>query len=149
MDSDGGITRTIFMQAVTLTAANDYTARQIDAWAAPEDRPLGEWNRDRLEANTLVAVVGGMVMGFTDIRETGYIDMLFVSPRFERRGIGSTLLAEAEHRARIAEAPLLFSNVSITARPFFEAHGFVTTATQHPIVRGVPLKNYRMTKRLE
>ncbi|CEI30833.1 GNAT family N-acetyltransferase [Propionibacterium freudenreichii] len=148
MDSDAGITRSIFLQSVTLTAAEDYTKQQIDAWASPQDRPLDEWNRDRQESGTLVAVVAGVVMGFTDIRETGYIDMLFVSPKFVRRGIGSALLREAENRARIAKAPLLYSNASITARPFFAHHGFVEVAEQHPIIHGVQLKNYRMNKHL-
>jgi quinol monooxygenase YgiN len=42
----------------------------------------------------------------------------------------------------------LTSDVSITARPFFERYGFTVEAEQHPVSCGVPLTNYTMTKKL-
>lgn len=37
--------------------------------------------------------------------------------------------------------------MSITARPFFEHHGFVAVTEQHPVRAGVELVNWRMVKR--
>jgi putative acetyltransferase len=40
----------------------------------------------------------------------------------------------------------LFAEVSTTARPFFEANGFVVLAPQVVTVRGVDFVNYRMER---
>mgnify|MGYP000423235270 CR=1 FL=1 len=42
------------------------------------------------------------MVGFSDLDEQGYIDMLFVSPEFGRRGVASRLLDEIETRGRTA-----------------------------------------------
>jgi putative acetyltransferase len=38
----------------------------------------------------------------------------------------------------------MHTNASITARPFFEKHGFMVVAEQHPVIRGVEMINYKM-----
>ena len=39
---------------------------------------------------------------------------------------------------------MLYTNASITARPFFEQHGFVVVAEQHTITLDVEMTNYKM-----
>jgi putative acetyltransferase len=96
---DAAATLATFMAAVTVTASADYTVEQITAWSAPDERDIGEWNRVRGDSGTIVATVDGDVAGFSDVSATGYIDMLFVLPRFSRCGIASALLSEIERRA--------------------------------------------------
>ena len=72
--------------------------------------------------------------------------MLFVSPRYLRRGIARTLLGFVEEQARSAGASELTSDVSVVARPFFERFGFQVTKEQRPIKDGVEMTNYRMRK---
>jgi putative acetyltransferase len=43
----------------------------------------------------------------------------------------------------------LFAEVSVTARPFFERHGFAVLAEQEVAVREVRLTNYRIERPLE
>jgi hypothetical protein len=43
----------------------------------------------------------------------------------------------------------LFTEASITARPFFEAEGFVVLSPQVVISRGVEFVNYRMERVLD
>ena len=43
---------------------------------------------------------------------------------------------------------LLYAQVSLTARPFFEHAGFEVVSEQHLLVRGVALKNFCMEKML-
>lgn len=45
-------------------------------------------------------------------------------------------------------ATALSTNASITARPFFERHGFHVMAEQLPVVRGVRMTYHRMVKNL-
>lgn len=141
-------TLAIFVDAVTQTGAADYLPEQIQAWASPGQRNPETWHQEMLARSSFVALVEGTVAGFSDVTSDGFIDMLYVAPKFQRRGIASALLAEAERRARSLGASELSADVSITARPFFAHHHFHITQTQHPVRGGVALKNYRMCKSL-
>lgn len=141
-------TLSLFLEAITVTAAADYTPEQVAAWARPERRDLDARGRQLSVRNTVVALVADDVAGFSDVSDDGYIDMMYVSPRHARIGVGRALLAELESRARSAGAARLYSNVSITARPFFEHHGFVVDVERRPVVDGVAMTNFRMTKAL-
>lgn len=147
---DAPATLEVFTQSVLRTAARDYSPAQLDAWAQPGQRDPAEWNAKMLARNTFVAVEGssGMVVGFSDVDGHGYIDMMFVDPGATRRGIGTLLLIHAEELARAAGATELLADVSITARPFFEAHGFAVENVNHPVVGGVEFTNYRMSRPL-
>lgn len=147
--TDADATLAVFLAAVTETAAQDYTSEQISAWARRGQRDLTEWDRSRSTADTYVAVVDGDIAGFSDVNAQGHIDMMFVCPRYGHRGVGGALLAFLERRARGVGASRLSADVSITARPFFQAHGCVVEAEQHPITAGVRMTNFRMVKRLE
>ncbi len=101
-----------------------------------------------LERNSYVATVDGAPAGFSDVNSAGYIDMLFVTPQFQRRGVARQLIRHVETHARSVQVTELTADVSITARPFFERHGFTVEAEQHPVRGGVPLTNYTMKKKL-
>ena len=143
---DAAATLAIFIAAVTEIAAGDYSPEQVRAWARPDHRDLTEWDRQRTDRNTYVAVIAEEVVGFSDVSETGYVDMMFVSPMYVRRGVARTLLGELERRARGAGVARLTADVSITARPFFEQFGFHVVATQHPVTGGVRMTNFHMVK---
>lgn len=145
---DASATLALFLDAITVTAAADYSPEQIAAWARPETRDLSDWDQQLRDRNTIVAEVFGEIAGFSDVGDDGYIDRMFVSPRFARRGVGRALLMELEERARRSGASRLYSNVSITARRLFERHGFRVDAEQRPVVHGVAMTNFRMSKRL-
>lgn len=147
-EQDAAATLAVFLDAVTITASADYSAAQISAWARPQDRSVEEWNEARRRLSTIVAVVDGQIAGFSDVSVSGYIDMMFVSPAFARRGIARALMTEIESRATDAGTGSLSANVSITARPFFEHVGFVVEAEQHPVIDGIELTNFRMAKSL-
>lgn len=42
----------------------------------------------------------------------------------------------------------IFAEVSITARPFFEKHGFTVIEKQKVSIRGIELVNFKMEKEL-
>ncbi|MDR2997044.1 MAG: GNAT family N-acetyltransferase, partial [Microbacterium sp.] len=86
-DSDAETTLQVFLDAVTVTAAADYSPEQIAAWARPEKRSIEEWSAAMRRLAGIVAVVDGRVAGFSDVSAEGYIDMMFVSPAFTRRGV--------------------------------------------------------------
>lgn len=149
VEADAADTLAVFTAAITTTASADYSPEQIRAWAQPGTRDLRSWGAAMSSRDTVVATIDGEVAGFSDARLDGYIDMMFVSPEYARRGVAKRLLAFVEARARSAGARELTSDASITARPFFERHGFSVTAEQHPVRDGVELTNYRMNKALD
>ncbi|NRD09354.1 GNAT family N-acetyltransferase [Rathayibacter agropyri] len=142
VEDDAIGTLAVFLAAVTETAAADYSPAQTRAWAG--ERNLPTWHAAMQTRHAFVATIGGELAGFSDVSAAGWIDMMFVAPRFLRRGVASRLLAHAE----AAGTPELAADVSITARPFFEHHGFTVVAEQHPVRAGVELTNYRMLKRV-
>lgn len=145
---DAADTLAVFLAAITETASADYTAQQIQAWADPDGRDLERWDAAMLVRNSVVGTVGRQVVGFSDVSPDGYVDMLFVAPKFLRRGVASALLDYCEERARERNVSELSADVSITARPFFERHGFAVVAEQSSSFRGVPLRNFKMRKPL-
>lgn len=142
--TDAPATLSVFLAAVTETASAHYSAEQIDAWARPAKRDLNQWNLARKSHNTYVATIGVEVAGFADVGDDGYIDMMFVAPKFGRRGVAAALLAHLHDVAAGAGASELHTNASITARAFFEQHGFAVVAEQHPVTLGVEMTNYKM-----
>ncbi len=102
-----------------------------------------------LTRESYVAVLDEQVAGFSDVSAEGYIDMLFVSPRFARQGVAREMLTFLEARARHLSASRLYANVSVTARPLFESLGFRALKEQHPVRDGVALTNFLMVKILD
>lgn len=147
--ADAEPTLRIFGDAITVTAAADYTPEQVAAWARPERRGITEWDRSMLNRDSVVALVAGHIAGFSDVDDKGHIHMLFTAPGFARHGVARALMTFLEDRARRRPANQLTADVSITARVFFEAMGFRVVAEQRPVIDGVPLINYRMTKDLD
>lgn len=138
----------VFIAAITITAAHDYSVEQQSAWAQPENRELVRWNQRMCERQSLVAVQDDEVIGFSDVNADGYIDMMFVSPEHARQGVATALLEAVFEHARTLGAQRLWANVSITARPFFETHGFNVEVEQHPMIGGVRMTNFRMSRAL-
>lgn len=142
--ADAAPTLEVFQHAVRATAVTDYSSEQIAAWA-PADPDRGSWLNRRAQLNTVVAVVDDVVVGFTDVSGSGFIDMMFVDPAVGRRGIATALLLWVRTEAERLGSSSLTTHASITARPFFEAHGFVVDHERHPTLRGVVMLNYSMS----
>lgn len=73
---------------------------------------------------------------------------MFVDYRQQRRGVATLLLHEAEFLAKCKGAGKLTSEVSITARPFFEKHGFDVVRENVVNIGGIVMTNYSMEKLL-
>lgn len=137
----------IFFRAVRETARRDYTEEQVRAWA-PDDMDRAAFARARLRHPTWVAERDRRIAGFADLEPDGHVDMLFVHPEFQHKGVARALLAVVEAEARSRRLARLFVEASITARRRFEISGFVVIAEQTVTKRGVDLTNFRMEKRL-
>ena len=146
-ESDAATTLDVFLRAIRTTASRDYTPEQVAAWAS-DDIDVAGWSARRADRRTQLAEVDGRVVGFTDVDEHGYIDMLFVDPDVARTGVASALFEWALETARDLGATELTTHASLTARPFFERQGFEVVVEQRPVLRGVGLTNFVMRRDL-
>jgi putative acetyltransferase len=137
----------IFNRSIREVACRDYSPAQVAAWAH-EDRDMAAFAAKHASRPTFIAEVDGAAAGFSDLETDGLVDFLFVHPGFQRRGVGRALLSHIEALARRQGPARLYAQVSITARPLFEACGFGVRAIQSVEHRGQTFTNYRMEKRL-
>jgi putative acetyltransferase len=135
----------LFQDTIRRVNSRDYAPNQIAAWAS-DDLDVAGWS-SRFEGRFVpVAEENGRPVGFAELEPTGHIDRMYVSADHQGRGIGRLLLSAVVAEARRAGMVRLFAEVSTTARPFFEANGFVVLAPQVVTVRGVDFVNYRMER---
>ncbi len=133
----------IYHDAIYQLAAADYTQEQLDAWANP---PVDlERSQQRCEAKQpFVNERDGRVVGFIELDPDGHIDCTYVDPAYSRRGVMSELMEEVKMTARQMQLSRLYAEVSKTAKPFFEYHGFISIRDKKVRIRGIELENYIM-----
>jgi putative acetyltransferase len=144
---DAAATLTVYLRAIRETASRDYTPGQVAVWAPP-DMDLASWGDRRVAVDTRVAVINGVVVGFSDIDDSGYIDMLFVHPEHGRQGIATALLGSVLDDAHRRSLSALTVRGSITARPLFERNGFTVVEQLEVELDGVALTTFAMRREL-
>jgi putative acetyltransferase len=137
----------LFRASVRRVAIRDYSEDQVRAWA-PDVVDREAWAARRASRPTWVVEIDGAIAGFSDLEPDGHLDNMFVHPDHQGRGVASALLAAVEAEAARLGLGRLFTEASITARPFFERKGFTVIRPQTVSVRGQDFVNYRMEKRL-
>lgn len=141
-ESDCEKTAELFYHTVHTINKKDYTETQLNAWA-PKKMDLARWNQSFQETYSLVAVRGGILVGFGNIDDTGYLDHLFVHKDYQRMGIATQLCDRLEQRVQ----GRIEVHASMTAKPFFEARGYQTVKKQQVECRGIVFLNYRMIQK--
>jgi len=146
-DGDEPALQAVFYSAVHVIAAKDYALEQVDAWA-PHRPDWDAWTARMRALQPFVAEADGRVVGYADLQTSGYIDHFFVAGKYARRGVGRLLMERLHARAAELGLVRLFSDVSLTAEPFFEHFGFRVVERKHAVSGQVSLPNARMEKAL-
>src|SRR5215207_1111488 len=116
----------VYYAAIRRTAIRDYTEEQVRAWAPDESTVDAQaWADRRAAAHTFVVCVDNVVAGFSDFTDDGLLDMLFVHPDHSGRGLARLLVEKIQSEAAARGLTRLVTHASRTARPAFEALGFV------------------------
>lgn len=140
--SDCKIISELFYETVHSVNIRDYSKEQTDAWADGNIDPK-KWNESFLTHYTVIAEEDGVIVGFGDITNDGYLDRLYVHKDFQRKGIATAICDELEKRTNSVK---ITTAASITAKPFFEKRGYVTVRAQLVERHGIFLKNFVMKK---
>jgi putative acetyltransferase len=124
-----------------------YSPEQILAWAP--DRPdLEAWRGEFAKLICFVSELDSEVLGFISFEPNGHLEHLYVHSQFQRQGVASALYQRLEEEAISRGIHRIFTEASITARPFFERVGFRVIALQEVRCRGLSFINYRVEKLL-
>jgi putative acetyltransferase len=120
----------IYFNTVHRINIKDYTQEQVDVWAPKSRLEAEEWAKKFSKTNPIIALVGEKIVGFAELELTGYIDCFYCHHEWIGKGVGAALMKEVLRKAKSHNIDHIFSDVSITAKPFFEKQGFIVLAEQ-------------------
>jgi putative acetyltransferase len=138
----------LFYETIQTINSRDYPQDEIDDWSSWHT-DYDKWNERILEQYFIVATRDNKIVGFASLATDGYLDLMFVHKDYQRQGIANQLLLELEKKAIEQNNQEIYSEVSITAKDFFEKHGFCVKRKQLKKSRVKELENYCMTKEMK
>ncbi|MCG9695308.1 GNAT family N-acetyltransferase [Vibrio sp. Isolate22] len=144
-ESDAKALWEIFFYTVRNVNIRDYSQEQVEAWA-PSGFDFALWQKRIDGLKPFVAELDGHIVGYTDLQPSGLVDHFFCHHEYQGRGVGRALMEHVFTIGQIRGVSRYFSEVSITARPFYERMGFKVVNDQQVDMRGVTLTNFVMEK---
>ncbi|CAG9295960.1 GNAT family N-acetyltransferase [Celerinatantimonas diazotrophica] len=144
-ESDAQALWDIFYHTVHNVNIRDYSKAQVSAWA-PDNFDFAIWQRKMNSILPIVAQIDGEIVGYADVQNSGLIDHFFCHYEHQGKGVGRSLMERIMVVGKAKGISRFFSEVSITARPFYEKFGFIVVKEQTVEMRGEKLQNFVMEK---
>ena len=141
------ITR-LFYETIQTINSKDYSQEEIDDWSSCHS-DYEKWNTKIIEQYFIVATFDSKITGFASLTTNGYLDLMYVHKDYQGQGIAGQLLSKLENKAIEQNNREIYSEVSITARAFFEKQGFCVKQKQLKKSRKRELENYYMIKEMK
>mgnify|MGYP003402558399 CR=1 FL=1 len=135
----------LFYDTVHEVNIRDYTQAQVDAWA-PIDIDIPSWTKSLSSKFTFVAEESEKIAGFGELEANGHIDRFYCHKDFQGKGVGTQILEQIELKAKNLGIKKLYTEASITAKPFFESKDFIVVKQQEVERRGQKFINFAMEK---
>ncbi len=136
----------LFFDTIQNINIKHYSKEEVDDWSSWKT-DTDKWLERIQEQYFVLAEINNQIVGFSSLAEDGYLDFMFVHKDFQGLGIASDLLSEIEHQASEQNNEIIYSDVSITAKEFFEKKGFIVESQQLKKSKKKELVNFRMTKK--
>jgi putative acetyltransferase len=137
----------LYVHTIDNACTGDYDEAQRNVWKKSIEN-TGRWTVALQTQYFLVATIGGDIAGFGSLRDGDYIDFMYTATPYLGKGIASAIYTALEQEAIRQYKMTLTSDVSKTARRFFESKGFVIEKENEHMINGVMISNYRMRKEL-
>ena len=138
----------LYYTTVRKVNCRDYSDKHIDAWA-PKIYDNDFWLKRFDNYDVYVIENDGVILGFCEYQYPGHIDCLYIHHEWQRQGLASKLLKQAEKQATDEGVKRLFADVCITAKPFFINAGFSELNKQNRLYQGLNFELYFMEKWLD
>lgn len=138
--------RKLFRATVLTVNSKDYTKEEVEDWASCGDS-VEHW-KELLAKNDYIGALDGQggIVGFSSMNAEGYLHSMFFHKDWQGKGVATLLLSEVEKIARRYGVHKISVEVSVTARPFFEKHGYKVVKEQKAKANRLYLTNYVMEK---
>lgn len=138
--------RKLFRATVLTVNSKDYTKEEVEDWASCGDS-VEHW-KELLAKNDYIGALDGQggIVGFSSMNAEGYLHSMFVHKDWQGKGVATLLLSEVEKIARRYGVHKISVEVSVTARPFFEKHGYKVVKEEKAKANRLYLTNYVMEK---
>ena len=138
----------LFRETVLSINIRDYDAEQVRIWAGSADKKEN-WLTKINEQYFIIALSINKIIGFASLAIDGYLDFMYAHKDYQGRGVASLLYQHLEMHGAESGLIKIYSDVSITAKPFFEKKKFAVIEEQRKLLEGVGFVNYRMEKHLK
>lgn len=138
----------LFHDTVREINIRDYSSSQVQAWA-PDNFDFRNWVEVYLNRYVYVAEKDDIIVGFGELELNGHIDCFYCHKDYQRCGVGRKIYDAIEKKGLELGLKSLFTEASITAKPFFQNMGFMVLEAQQVSRRGETFINYAMTKTLQ
>jgi putative acetyltransferase len=147
LPADAPALAALFRASVETLGLEDYSQAQVEAWSALADDEDG-FAAKLAGSLTILGLIGGEIAGFATLRGTDALDMLYVHPRFARRGVASQLCDALEMLASARKASKLSVDASDCAQAFFAGRAYEAQRRNMVFLGEEVLGNTTMTKTL-
>ena len=128
--SDSAELRDLYKNTVLVVNRRDYSQDEVEDWASCGDDLSNI--EEMIKTHYFIVAVNQLsqIVGFSSITPQGYLHSMFIHADFQGKGIATMLLEEIERYAITKGIIQITSEVSLTARPFFEKKGYVVEKEQ-------------------
>lgn len=135
----------LFHDTVINVNSRDYTEDEVRDWASCGTP--ARW-KELLSKHVYIGAfdAAGSLLGFSSMHQDGYMHSLFVHKDWQGKGVATCLMYEAEQIARRFGVSEITSDVSLTARPFFEKKGYEVVRVQKARANRLKMTNFLMRK---
>ena len=146
LQSDAVELKKLFQNTVLAINRRDYSQAEVEDWASCGDDLSNI--EDMIKTHYFIVAVNQQseIVGFSSITPQGYLHSMFVHKDFQGEGIATILLNEIEQYAITNGIMRITSEVSLTARPFFEKKGYLVEEEQKRKANQLSLTNFWMAK---
>ena len=146
LQSDAVELKKLFQNTVLAINRRDYSQAEVEDWASCGDNLSNI--EDMIKTHYFIVAVNQQseIVGFSSITPQGYLHSMFVHKDFQGEGIATILLNEIEQYAITNGIIRITSEVSLTARPFFEKRGYIVEEEQKRKANQLSLTNFWMAK---
>lgn len=138
----------LFYETITSINVKDYDAQQIETWASSAENKFF-WKQQIEKQYFIIAENDEYLLGFTSLTVDGYLDLMYVHKNHQKQGIASALLENILTEANRLNLIKIWTDASITARPFFLNKGFVIEKIYPKISKGVAFENAIMVRKIK
>lgn len=145
-ESDTTEMKELFCSTVLNINIKDYTKEEVEDWASCGEN-ADRW-KELISKNRFIGAFDrdNRLVGFSSMNKDGYLHSMFVHKDCQGRGVATSLLSEVEKIAADFGVTEITSEVSITAKPFFEKRGYNVIKEQRHKAKKLELTNFVMKK---